>query len=85
MPASIGSLDATNMLLNQDQQDTSFAGQHSRSSSMQSTSTDYGSTAADREARFPEIVKRDMEFFMARLSRTNTNDSTVSTASSVSR
>jgi hypothetical protein len=85
MPASIGSLNASNMLLNQDQQDTPFTGQHSRSSSMQSTSTDYEPTTADKEAKFPEIVLRDMEFFMARLSRTNSNDSTVSAASSVSR
>lgn len=81
MPAPIGSLDATNML----QQETPFTGQHSRSSSMQSTSTDYQSTTADKEVKFPEIVLRDMEFFMARLSRTNSNDSTVSAASSVSR
>jgi hypothetical protein len=52
---------------------------------MQSTSTDYEPTPADKEAKFPEIVLRDMEFFMARLSRTNSNDSTVSAAASVSR
>ena len=55
----------------QDQASTSSA-QHSRSSSMQSTATDY----EDKDGKVPDIVRRDMEFFMARLTRTTSNDST---------
>ncbi|KAK4155416.1 hypothetical protein C8A00DRAFT_31750 [Chaetomidium leptoderma] len=64
------------------QEEHTLPGQHSRSSSIQSTSTDYSPphTAADnnKESKFPDIVRRDMEFFMARLTRTNSNDSNVS-------
>ena len=56
----------------QDQPSTSSA-QHSRSSSMQSTATDYDGKDGKE---VPDIVRRDMEFFMARLTRTASNDST---------
>ncbi|KAK4100247.1 hypothetical protein N658DRAFT_497468 [Parathielavia hyrcaniae] len=64
--------------------ETPFPTQHSRTGSVQSTSTDYDATttATDtKESRFPELVRRDMEFFMARLTRTNSADSTGSTGS----
>ncbi len=56
----------------QDQASTSSA-QHSRSSSVQSTATDF-----EKDDKVPDIVRRDMEFFMARLTRTTSNDSTAS-------
>jgi len=77
MSTPIETLDATTMPSNQE-----YPTQHSRSSSMQSTSTDYD---ADKDSKVPDLVRRDMEFFMARLSRTTSNDSTVSTASTTSR
>lgn len=53
--------------------------QHSRSSSMQSTATtattDYDEATCKTPA-VPTIVQRDMEFFMARLTRTTSHDST---------
>jgi hypothetical protein len=52
---------------------------HSRSSSMQSTTTttDYDDKEeAKGPAPVPTIVQRDMEFFMARLTRTTSHDST---------
>jgi hypothetical protein len=55
-------------------QDNPFPTQHSRTSSVQSSTTDYDPTK--EESRFPEIIRRDMEFFMARLTRTTSNDST---------
>ena len=55
----------------QDQPSTSSA-QHSRSSSMQSTATNYDG----KDGKVPDLVRRDMEFFMARLTRTASNDST---------
>ena len=58
-------------------QTTSSSAQHSRSSSMQSTGTDFGD---GKDAKVPDIVRRDMEFFMARLTRTTSNDSTDSAA-----
>lgn len=51
---------------------------HSRSSSVQSSTTDYDPATAGKEVRFPDIVRRDMEFFMARLTRTTSHDSTAS-------
>jgi hypothetical protein len=59
----------------------SFATQHSRNSSIQSTSTDCDDTTERKASKFPDMVRLDMEFFMARLARTNSNDSTTSTTS----
>ncbi|SPQ25264.1 20429c64-db14-4693-9d77-4fb3dcfef9f2 [Thermothielavioides terrestris] len=59
--------------------DYSFPAQHSRSSSVQSSTSDYELATAGKEVRFPDIVRRDMEFFMARLTKTTSNESTSST------
>jgi hypothetical protein len=56
-------------------EDQTSSAQHSRSSSMQSTATDYNDS---KDGKVPDIVRRDMEFFMARLTRTTSNDSTES-------
>jgi hypothetical protein len=66
---------------NMNGQELAFPSQHSRSNSVQSTATvDHDSVNAGREpTRFPDLVLRDMEFFLARLTRTTSNESTGST------
>ncbi|KAK4034211.1 hypothetical protein C8A01DRAFT_39305 [Parachaetomium inaequale] len=81
MPLQTETPATSNML----PEETPFPIQHSRSSSTESASTDYDAATADKDAKFPDIVRRDMEFFMARLSRTTSNDSTASTTSTMSR
>jgi hypothetical protein len=56
-----------------------FSTQHSRNSSVQSTSTDCDCATEQKASKFPDMVRLDMELFMARLARTNSNDSTTST------
>jgi hypothetical protein len=66
-----------NLPLGETGQENPFPTQHSRTSSVQSSTTDYDPTADTKEeSRFPEIIRRDMEFFMARLTRTTSKDST---------
>ncbi|GAB1316621.1 hypothetical protein MFIFM68171_06831 [Madurella fahalii] len=57
-------------------QEFTFPAQHSRSNSVQSTATTaQDSTSTGGDGRFPDIVLRDMEFFLARLARTTSNES----------
>lgn len=78
MPFSTDPSSPATLSPEQTQQEHPFSAQHSRTNSIESTSTDYNPTTGAKESKLPDMVRRDMEFFMARLTRTNSNDSTKS-------
>lgn len=78
MPLSIDPSSPTSLTTEETGQTLLFLGQHSRTNSVESSNTDYDPITERKESRFPDIVRRDMEFFMARLTRTTSNDATKS-------
>lgn len=84
MPVRVDSSGPGSLSPDERGQEFAFGAQHSRSNSVQSTATSTDQDPAggvDRDARFPDLVRRDMEFFLARLTRTTSNESTGSSES----